>query len=692
MPENSGNILPGDSRQPEDGAVRRLRILLRFFLVWALLIILRLLQLQIFSHGDYSRLARSQQERLVELPAPRGSIFDREGRPLAMSLPLKSICVNPMLVPDGTVAVEVLARVLNLDGRELRERLGAAASAGRGFLWVKRRVSQEEFERVSKLKLLGVEFRDETARSYPKATLAAHVVGGVDHEGKGNAGIELGLDEDLEGIPGTVRQLKDVKDRGYESRIETKPQPGKNITLTIDERVQFVAERELRTAVEGCRCKTGSIVVMSPKNGDILAMASYPAFDPNEPVAPGQDLSARLNQAVAAPFEPGSVFKVITLSAALETTRLGPDSPINCLGGAINLYGRTIHEAKRGFGVMPMRMVLAKSSNIGAIQIGLQTGVWNLHHYIMKFGFGRRTGLPLPAESPGQVFAPRRWSKGAIASVSMGHEVMVTTLQLAQAAAVIASGGNLVRPRIVLKRQRPGERAEWEPVPPPVRVLRPENAGRMREMMHGVVLPPGTGTRAAIAGFIVGGKTGSAQIYDYALKQYTHKYNASFMGIAPLRRPAVVVVVSLNGSSGFGGAVAAPVFRRVTAAALRILDVPKDHDESAMVAQARTAPEPDAENDLAIAPLTPGPQEAAGTVAAEGVLLAETAALGKASSEADRTRAPNLIGKTMKDVLNETTAAGIQVEARGSGLARNQRPAPGVVLPPGGRMVVQFSR
>ncbi|MCC7017952.1 MAG: hypothetical protein IT564_12185, partial [Rhodospirillales bacterium] len=307
-------------------AARRLRAIARVAFGWALILLLRLVYLQVYSHHDLKRIAQSQHERVAEIPAPRGMLFDRNGRPLAMSVQMDSVCVNPLRIPDPGVASGILAGVLDLDEPELRRRIQAAKEAGRGFLWVARKIPAAEADRLRTLRLDWVEFRKETHRHYPKGALAAHVVGGVDHEEKGNAGIELGLNEDLEGIPGAVRMLKDVKERGFESHVEASPLPGKNVTLTLDERIQYAVEQSLARAVRGSGSKTGSVVVLDARTNEVLAMASYPTFNPNEPVRNRRDLSSRLNLAVSGPFEPGSVFKVVTLSSALETTRLRPES------------------------------------------------------------------------------------------------------------------------------------------------------------------------------------------------------------------------------------------------------------------------------------------------------------------------------------------------------------------------------
>lgn len=686
MQEPSGRYNPGGPQEPpiDQSAIRRLRTLARFAFGWAAVIVLRLLYLQIFSYDDYSRQAQAQQEKVREIPALRGMLLDRNDAIFAKTNMLRTVVLNPLHVRDAGLTAEVLSRVLSVDRAELERRIAESKESGRGFLWVKRKIGFDEGERVKQLKLMGVEIRDEPERTYPKGELLAHVIGGKDHEGKGSGGIEFGLDEELEGIPGTVRTFRDVTQHGYESVVETEPLPGKNIWLTIDERLQYLAERELKAAAEGCKCKSGSVVVLHPQTGDILAMASFPTYDPNTQPQNDEEMSWRLNQAIAAPFEPGSVFKVITLSAALETTRLGPESPINCLGGTINLYGRVIHEAKRGYGLMPMRMVLAKSSNVGAIQVALQVGVKNLHRYVKAFGFGKRVGLPLPSEDSGQVFEPRKWGKTSIGSVAMGHEVTTTTVQLAQAAAVIANHGQLIAPRIVLRRQRPGEVAEWEPVARPVQVLKPENAAQMMDMMHDVVLPGGTGyPRADLVGYTVGGKTGSAQIYDHKQKQYTHKYNASFIGMAPLSEPKVVIAVTLNGSHEYGGIVAAPVFKEVATAALRILDV--KHDREMKLAAKPAAPAAEAENDVAAAPPAPVPEEAIELGSGTELVVAR-------HESTDGSRVPNLMGKTKRDVLTLTAASGIPVDARGAGIVRRQTPLPGEMLRPGERLVIEFSR
>jgi len=697
---------------------RRLTCLAVIILLWGAAILKNLISLQVVHHREYAIRARSIQEVEVEIPAPRGTIFDRDGRPLAMSLASRSVFINPMKVDVG-VASDLLGYLLHMDRGELFLKIKQAADAHRGYLTIKRKLTPEEYDNLLNLKsrVEWVSLSHESQRHYPNGTLAAHVLGSVDFEEKGNAGIEKSLDTELRGTPGRTRLLTDVHRRGIAPQTSIPAKPGTPLTLTIDERLQFVAEREIAAAVIAYHAASGSVVVMKPDTGDILAMASYPTFDPNIPVERGEDAKPRMNHAFSVPFEPGSVYKVVTYSAGFETTDLRPETPINCNGGKLTFGIRTIHDSHAGIWVVPAATAFARSSNIGAIQVGLKVGQVNMHDYMLRFGFGQKTGLPLPGESPGKVYRLERWGKTSLASVSMGQEVSVTTLQLAQAGCVIASGGMLVKPRLVLKR---GDRTE--PVPAPVRVLKPENAITMRQMMEGVVLV-GTGSRARLAGYSSGGKTGSAQIYDYASKHYTHTYNGSYMGFAPMANPQVVVVVTLNGThgeSGFGGHAAAPVFKIVAGEALRVFDVPKDLPEN-LPARTLVAGNPEDLNDLAIADLggaghnilqdtedaETGEAETAPpeppvygphpVETAPGAPLGPPAAAGPPPAVAapprpQGPRVPNFRGMTMRAVLAEAAAKGLFILPDGSGIARVQSPPPGAPLHQGERIRVQFAQ
>ncbi|MGH9662774.1 MAG: penicillin-binding protein [Bryobacteraceae bacterium] len=653
--------------------------------LWAGAVALRLVQLQIHQHEHYARLARIQQSRTVAVPAARGTISDRNGNPLAQSVAVDSVFVNPLLVPDLSVAADVLAPVLDLHRAELHDRLKKARRARKGYLRIKRKITQLESDRLRSLRIEWIQFEAESQRFYPKGTQAAHLLGSVDHEEHGNYGIELRLDEELRGKAGEERMLSDVRRRGIESEVSARVENGANVTLSIDERIQFAAERELRNAIKAHSFTTGSVVVMNPKTGEILALASYPLFDPNQPPETEWQRKARQNVAISAPFEPGSVFKVFTIAAALETTPLRPESIIPC--GSFARAGRVIHEAKHHFGPMPMAQVLEKSSNVGAIQIGIRVGKQKLAEYMRRFGFGARTGIEAPHESGGRLKRVDRWQEGTLWSVAFGHEVTATTLQLARAGSAIANGGFLVTPRLLLKKQRPGEAEQIAPAAPPVRILKPETSITMRRMMEGVVLR-GTGKAARIDGYSSGGKTGSAQIYDFETKRYTHLYNSSFLGFAPVGNPAIVVVVTLNGAKVYGGAIAAPVFRAVSTEALRVLDVPKDLPG----VQPDSGQETEETTDLMIADLGTAP-DARETPAAP-MQGPPAPPLGPAPNPAELVgpRVPNFQGKTSRAVVEQASALGLPVLLSGKGTARVQAPPAGSILPRGERVLVQFAR
>ena len=509
---------------------RRLKWLAGLILIWGGVILCKLVSLQVVHHRQYAGLARARQEQVVEILAPRGTILDRTGAPLAMSVPTQSIFVNPQKVPDLGVAADIFSMVLRMDRADLYTRLEAARQDGRGYFVVKKKAAWEEAQRLRGMGFDWIQIDSGSERHYPNGPLAAHILGGVDFAEKGNSGIEKALEAELEGAPGEERVLTDVKGRGIDALVESEPKPGAVLTLTIDERLQFVAERELAAAAEAKGAHSGSVVVMNPQNGEILALASYPPYDPNQPPVDSENPEARLNHASSVPFEPGSVFKVVTLAAALETTQLRPESMIDCGRGSITLYGRTIHEAHGGYGVISMADVLKHSSNVGAIRIGMTVGEAHMHEYVRRFGFGERTGIPLPAESRGRLRNLERWSKASLPSISIGQEVSVTALQLAQAASIVANGGMLVRPRLVLKRGGQAVAAAA-----PLRAIKPETAMTMRQMMEGVVMPGGTGyPEARLDGYSVAGKTGSAQIYRRGrqtlhalLQRFVHRIRAA---------------------------------------------------------------------------------------------------------------------------------------------------------------------
>jgi len=669
-------------RLDESNDYRRVKLIARLVGVWALILVAKLTYLQVFLHEEIDKIALYQQVQTESVQPPRGRILDRNGETLAISVDVDSVAINPRQTPDLEVARDLFANFLDLDPVELQDRIDFAVRNGRGFLWIKRKLSPEESQGLRSLKLPWVQFIRETRRGYPNGAVGAHVIGTVDHEGNGNSGLEQSLDEELKGKAGLLSQLSDAQRRGIDSEVLADAEAGADFGISIDTRIQYAADSALARAAEEFNAETGSLIVVSPYSGEILAMSNYPGFDPNADVVTERDVAARKNNAVSAPFEPGSVFKMITVSAGLEATSLGPESLIDCGPGYMRLFGRTIHDTHKN-GIIPVRTILAESSNIGAMQIALQVGKEHMYEYMKRFGFGEETGIPLPGESAGLVWSLDKWGRTSIGSVAMGHELLATSLQLAMAGSVFANGGMLPKPRLILWRERKGEGRVTEPVEAPKRVIEPETAIAMRRMLEGVVLE-GTGSQARLKGYSSGGKTGSAQIYDPEEGHYTHLYNSSFVGFAPVQDPKIVVAVTLNGAARYGGVISAPVFREVSATALRVLgvvpDIPAARDP-------RPAPDSGRDwNDLAIADLAD--TGVGGTDDSEDIEAEEP----EVTAYLLGPRVPDLRGMTLRDVLVACGRLGIEVEYEGDGLARSQNPAPGAVLPVGERVFVELAR
>lgn len=669
---------------------------------WALIVLSRLFDLQVLAHDKFVKLAEQQQEKLEPVEGQRGAIFDRDGYPLAISSPSHFLVVNPGRIPNKEIAAALLASVLKIDAAQLQRDLESAALSKkhRGYYIVDQHVTDEQAATLHDMKLEWAEVQQGSVRNYPDGPVASHVIGNVGGQGHGAAGIELKLDKELAGTPGLVRIERDGKEHPYDSEIAKEATPGKNIGLTIDRQLSHVAQEALEKAVVENHADHGSLVAVDPRTGEVLALENYPTYDPNERLHPGEQPHGREDLAVVAPFEPGSVFKVVTLSAALETTNLRPESIINCGGGVMKLFTRVIHDHKP-YSALSMQDVLAFSSNIGAIRIGMQVGNKNLYDYVRRFGFGRRTGIELPAEAPGILRPLKRWQPTSIGSVPMGHEIAVTSVQLAQAGSVLANGGFLVHPHLVAWTQTPGEAIKPVKYPAPVRVLRPETVATMRMMMRRVITEPGgTGHHLHVVGYTIAGKTGTAQIYDYDHHVYTHKYNASFLGFAPMENASILVIVTVTGTTGeagYGGWAAGPVFVKVMDEALRRRNVPRDVPEEIeeLEAKERNSDKKQkdtrkAADDVALADVST-PLSLEEMKAATGVGDSESA---NTNENADPTapRVPDFVGKTVKDVMVEAAASNLDLEMLGDGLARSQDPAAGSVLIPGEHIRVKFAR
>lgn len=683
---------------PLSKSTNRLIVLGLILLGWSLLIVFRLVEFQVFAHEELAKTGQRQQQKFEVIEAPRGAILDRSGNYLAISSASQFAVVDPKRIPDKAIAASLLGKVLGLDAHRLQAAMEAVASRKRhnGYLVVDPKVSDEQANELRALSLDWLEIRQGSLRSYPNRDLAAHVIGDVDAEGHGSAGIELKLDKELTGTAGLRRVSVDVRREGYASEVTKQPSEGKNVALTIDSELQQVAQEAIAEAVTKNHADHGSIVAIDPNTGEILALANYPSYDPNERLMAGERPHGREDLAVVAPYEPGSVFKVITVSAALETTNLRPDTIIPCAGGVLTIFGRTIHDAET-HGDLSMADVLAKSSNVGAIRIGMDVGAPNMYEYVRRFGVGQRTGIELPAEAPGMLRPLRRWQATSLASVAFGHEISVTTVQLARIGSVIANGGFLIHPHVVAWKQAPGEPKEFSHFAPPIQVLKPETVMTMRQLMHRVVLPGGTASHLHLIGYSLAGKTGTAQIFDFAHHIYTHRYNASFMGFAPMNNPSVLVVVTVSGTTGvagFGASASGPAFEAVASAALRLREVPRDVPEEIEALEEKQLAERAKKKSKDKEPVDADTVASADLVTppSDEEMREATGADAEADASSDGPKTPNFVGKTVKQVVELAAGQGIDVDLLGDGVARAQSIPAGRAVLPGEHVSVRFAR
>src|SRR5438270_1560173 len=556
-----------------DASRRRALVVAVFLCLWMTAVGARLTYLQTSQHEWLTRRARAQQLDVEPQNAVRGLILDRQGRELARSVGVDSFFADPREIEDVDAAASGLARVLKVDETSLAARLKEAKEKGRGFVWLARKVGEEQSRAVQELKIKGVYPFEEQKRRYPNGALAAHVVGFVGLDDKGLAGVEQMYDAALTGEPGRLVVDADAKRRAFES-AGSAPQDGRTIVLTIDQTVQYIVERELAAAVERTQAKSGAAVVLDPRTGEILALANAPTFDPNDAAGVGAD--ERRDAALQNIYEPGSTFKVVAYSGSLEEKLIRPDDRIDC-PGTITVFGRTVHDHARG--TLTATEALAKSSNVAAIKLGMRLGNARLYDYIRRFGFGSKTGVELPGETAGLVRPVSKWQPTSIGSVPIGQEVGVTPVQMAAAYATIANDGVRVAPHLVREvRDAEGHVVE-QSQPESHRVVSAETARELRGMLEMVTLK-GTARAAQLEGYTAAGKTGTAQKVDPKTHAYSQtKYVGSFVGFAPVENPAAVIIVVLDEPVGAhqGGAVAAPVFSDIADQILPYLDVMPDN-------------------------------------------------------------------------------------------------------------------
>jgi cell division protein FtsI (penicillin-binding protein 3) len=770
-------------RQTLTAPIRRVRFayVALFFCFWTASIGLRLVWLQVVRHGDFVERAAKQQQRTFEVAPRRGVLYDRNLKELAMTVTVDSVYAVPSELGDNREsAAEMLAGIVHSDARDSftsRQQMLARFNASRNFAWVARRVDAETATRVRELNLKGVYFQKEFKRFYPNNDLAAQVLGYVGTDDTGLGGLEREFDDDMHGTPGHVLTALDAK-RHVLGSEESQPMPGENLVLSIDANIQYMAERALDAQMEKMKAAHGTVVVQDPHTGQILALAISPRFNPND--QRHMDASVLQNLAVSDVYEPGSTFKLLTYSAALDAAGVEPTDIVDCQGGALTMYGRTLHDDRSDghLGRVTVQYALEKSSDVGAAKMALKLGNQKFYEYMRAFGFGDRSGIELPSETRGLLRNPKKWGATSILSMAIGQEVGVTPVQLVTMVSTIANGGVYMPPHILLQST---DQMKGDPRLQPVafrpanqlpstlpdgahRVIKEITSAKMRMMMQGIVVE-GTGRKGALNGYSAGGKTGTAQKIDVVTHTYSHtKLVASFAGFAPVSNPAISVAVVIDTptvGTRYGAETSAPVFAEVAQQVLEYLGVPHDQplkakkellastkgddleempadngaDLNAMFADVNSLPADDplrAPANAAAASETASvvpekPVVAASKVAGKSqgilnLLPAKVLAAFQANGDVDggasapvpapkvvpavqwktngsvvvdaalRVAVPSFDGAALRTVVERADAVGLRVQPVGSGLAREQVPAAGTMVPAGTEVVVRFAR
>ena len=770
-------------RQTLTAPIRRVRFahVTLVFCAWTAIIALRLGWLQVVRHSDFVHRAAMQQQRTFEVAPRRGMLYDRNLRELAVTVQVDSVYAVPSELGDNRAsAAEILAEIVHADPKDnftSKQQMLARFNASRNFAWVARKVEPETADRIRELNLKGVYFQKEFKRFYPNNDLAAQVLGYVGTDDVGLGGLEREFDDDMHGEPGHMLTALDAKRHVLDSE-ESQPMPGENLVLSIDANIQYMAERALDAQMEKVKALHGTVVVQDPHTGQILALAISPRFNPND--SRHMNSSELTNLAVSDVYEPGSTFKLVTYSAALDAAGVQPTDIVDCQGGAMTMYGRTLHDDKSDrFGRVTVQYALEHSSDVGAAKMAFKVGADKFYQYIRGFGFGERSGVELPSETRGLLRPPRKWGATSIMSIAIGQEIGVTPVQLVSMVSAIANGGVYMPPHILLQstdemkgdpRLKPAAFRPAYQLPDKLpdgahRVIKELTAAKMRSMMQGIVME-GTGKPAQLNGYSSAGKTGTAQKIDPATHTYSHtKLVASFAGFAPVSAPAISVAVVIDTptvGSLYGTAVSAPVFHDVAQQVLEYLGVAHDQplktkselmmaaksnevddspaestaDLTAMFDDANNLPTDDplrnaanpapaqtAPADLPVAK----PKSSEQNAGALGLLPAKVLAAFRANGETNpeirdsdgantrsilktlpteeakekgpvivnaglRVSVPSFDGLGLRNAVERADAAGLRVQVLGSGLAREQAPAAGTLVPAGTEVVVRFSR
>jgi cell division protein FtsI (penicillin-binding protein 3) len=634
----------------------RLLVGAAIFVLWAVSIQARLLYLQVHRHPDMQAKAANQSARTMDISAKRGDIVDRHGRLLAYSVDADSVYGVPSEIDNAVTAAAMLCEALTDCAPKGQDRLVARLREKKAFVYVRRHVTPEQATRIAALDLDGIGFIKEDRRFYPKKHLAAQVLGYVGTDNTGLAGIEAAYDSQISGSLGKLLYQTDARGRAF-SRLERPPTAGATVELTIDEYLQHIAERELRDAVASNRAAGGTVVIMAPKTGEILALANEPTFNPNafRDAVPEH----RRNRAVQDIYEPGSTFKVVTASAAIEERMIGIDDMIDVSGGKIRFGSRVIDDT-HDYGTLSFTDVMVKSSNVGAIRVGLSLGAEKLGLYVRRFGFGRALSPDFPGETTGIVWDPRKLDNSALASMSMGYQVGVTPLQMVTAISSVANGGELMQPRVVRALVRDGKRVEVKPTILG-RTISKDTAVTLTSIMEQIV-ERGTATQAQIDGYTIAGKTGTAS--KLINRRYSNSdYYASFVAFLPSRNPVATIIVVIDSPHArgyYGGPIAGPVFQRIAEATLRHLGVPPTLNAPPPVLVARRTDQPELQTDTR-----------------------RTASFVHVGTPSNVHELPDLRGLGAREALRVLTKLGLTARLTGNGVVTSQVPAPGTPFEPG---------
>jgi len=647
--------------------LRRVYILIAVMGLWGTVIGARLYFLQVVQSGSYRERADEQQQKTVKIIPPRGSILDSNGNPLAVSVPVKSIFARPDEIADVDATAKSLAAITGESVAAVTEKLRTSDRQ----VWIKKEATDAEVSAVEKSKLTGINVSEESHRRYPNNDLAAQVLGYVSSDGKGLGGLEFQYEEALAGSSGKVVYVKDGKQRRY-NQSEQPAQSGSNLITTLDKSIQFVVRQAVHDAIARTHASAIFVGVMDPRNGAILAMENYPSFDPNN--WQDYDPQFRKNGAIQHTYEPGSTFKILTVGAALEERLTTPDERIDCLMGSITVAGQRIHDHKP-FGVLSVSEIMEKSSDVGAITLGLRLKEERMASYIKRYGFGKKTGIDLPGEESGLIKPVSKWTRSSIGYMSMGQEIGATPLQILSLVSMVGNGGTLYRPFVVKEIQSPQHEVISRTEPVGLSVMSLNTAREMQEILEKVVTD-GTATSAKLDGYRAAGKTGTAQKSDGSGYSAT-KMVASFAGYAPASNPSISIIVVVDEPEGahHGGEVAAPIFKQIAEQILHYKGISTDIDGYAPPrynpppAKRQSTPASDAK------PSGPG----------------ELKIINASFYQTGDIPVPDFRGKTDRQAFEESLLLGLETKFEGIGRIRQQYPAPGTLVSRGTVVEVRLS-